>query len=132
MEIAFREAKKVVITLLIIDVLCIVISLITKTFNLTVIGGIILGFVFTMLNFFLLGTIVEKAIFKSPRAAKRYMQLNYFTRYILTGTIMAIGFISPYINPWCVVISIFAPKLTYFSIGFYQLIFKKGGEKLGR
>lgn len=132
MGVALGEAKKVIITLLVLDVLCVIVSIFTKTFNYTIFGGIILGFVFTMLNFFLLGTLVEKAVFMSQRAAKRYMQINYLIRYILTGIIFVIGFTSPYINGWCVVISVFAPKLTYFTIGFYQLIFKKGGKKLER
>lgn len=125
MNIILGEAKKVCITLATIDLIFILIALLTKTFDYTVATGLALGNVYTLLNFILLGTIVEKAVTKTKYAAKRYMQINYLIRLILTGIFIYIGFMSPYLNPWGVVISLFAPKLTYYTIGIYSTLVKK-------
>ncbi|MFZ2539636.1 MAG: ATP synthase subunit I [Oscillospiraceae bacterium] len=128
MDIILTEAKKVAITLLIIDIGIVIFTLATKMFNASVVIGIIYGFIFAELNFILLGTVVEKALSMDVKHAKRHMKVNYIMRFALLAVILAIPFISTKINGWCVVLAMLSPKFTYFAIGFIGLIPKKGGR----
>lgn len=123
-----EEGKKVSVTLLILDVLMVVVSLIFKVFDSSIILGIVYGFIFCLLNFALLGKAVERAVEMAEPAAKKHMQINYAIRFMLLGVIMAIPFLLENVNPWCAIVSMLAPKLTYTAIGFYGLISKKKGE----
>lgn len=129
-ELFLNEAKKIFITLLILDVVMIIASFPLNGFNLTLFLGILLGNIYTILNFALLATIVKNAVERNVKAAKRYMRTHYFIRYMIMGIIFALAFISPMINGWCVVLSVLAPKITYTSIGIYKSIFNKGGGKI--
>lgn len=130
-ELFLNEAKKICITLLILDGIMIISSIPLKAFNYTLFTGILLGNVYTILNFALLGTIVKNALERTAVSAKRYMKTHYLIRFLIMGSIFSVGFISPYVNGWCVVVSCLAPKLTYTSIGIYQSIFSKEEKKLG-
>lgn len=122
MNFIIKEAKKVGICLFIVDIIIIGITALAKILDISVVFGIIYGFVFTMLHFILLGTIVEKALSMDARRAKRHMQLNYIARMVLLGVILAIPFTIDSINGWCVIISILTPRITYWVIGIYSLI----------
>lgn len=128
MDIILTEAKKIAITLLVIDVGIVVVTLLANIFDGSIIVGIIYGFIFAELNFILLGTVVEKALTMDEKHAKRHMKINYMLRFVLLAVILAIPFISTKINEWCVVLALLSPKLTYFTIGFVGLIPKKGGR----
>lgn len=125
MDIILKEAKKIAISLIVIDIIIVIVTLLTNLFTSSVVFGIIYGFVFAELTFILLGTIVDKALGMDARRAKRYMRINYAIRFVLMAIILIIPFTSTTINGWCVAISMLAPKLTYFSIGFYSLIPKR-------
>lgn len=126
MDIILKEAKKVAITILVIDILIVLFTLAAKMFNATVIYGMLYGFIFTELNFILLGTVVDKALTMDKKSAKRHMQINYFIRFAFLAVILAIPILSAKINEWCVLASMFAPKFTYYLIGLEWLIPKKG------
>lgn len=126
-----KEAKKIGITLLILDILMIMTAVFMSAVDSSLFIGILLGNVYCILNFALLGTIVENAVSRSPEKAKRYFRTHYILRYLLMGAVFAVSFLSPLTNGWCVVVSAIAPKLTYTCIGFYQAIFHKGGNKFG-
>ncbi len=128
MDIILTEAKKVAITLLLIDIGIVVFTLAAKMFDSSIIYGMIYGFIFAELNFILLGTVVEKALSMDAKNAKKHMKINYIMRFALLFIILAIPFISTKINGWCVVLAMLSPKFTYFTIGFAGLIPKKGGR----
>lgn len=119
------------ITLLLLDVCCVIGSIALEHFNITLLWGILLGNIYTLLNFALLGTLVQNAVMREPHSAKRYMRTHYFIRWLLMGVVLSVAFMSPVVNGWCVVVSLFAPKITYTAIGFYQWIFNKRGNNIG-
>lgn len=130
-ELFLNEAKKICITLLLLDIIIIIVSVIFNFIDYTLFTGILLGNIYTLLNFALLGTIVKNAVNRNAASAKRYMQTHYFVRFLLMAAIFSVGFLSPNVNGWCVVISTLAPKLTYTAIGIYRTIFSKEDKKLG-
>ncbi|MEG0692109.1 MAG: ATP synthase subunit I [Oscillospiraceae bacterium] len=128
MDIILTEAKKVAITLLVIDIGIVIFTLAANMFDSGIVIGMVYGFIFAQLNFILLGTVVQKALSMDEKHAKRHMKLNYMMRFALLGVILVIPFISTKINEWCVVLAMLSPKFTYFAIGFMGLIPKKGGR----
>ncbi|MEG0571323.1 MAG: ATP synthase subunit I [Oscillospiraceae bacterium] len=132
MKIIFDELKKIIICLAVLCSLCIVVAAAMNKLDYTCFLGLLLGSVFMVLNFALLGTTIEKAIIKTPKSAKRFMILHYSLRFILTGIIIFIGFKADYLNGICVCVPLFAPKLTYFAIGFFDffnILFRKKVDK---
>lgn len=130
MGIILSEAKKIAITLAVMDVLIVVVALLSKKLDASVIIGIIYGFIFALLNFILLGTVVSKALTMDEKHAKHHMRVNYAIRFVLLAIILAIPFISGKINGWVVAISMLSPKITYFTIGYVGLLpFKKKNKE---
>lgn len=131
MDFIFTEVKKLTVTLLVINCIIIAICLLGGFLDFAVWMGMLYGFVFAELMFILLGMLVSRACLMAQKQAKRYMQINYAVRFLLTGIILLIPFLSPKINGWCVVVAMLSPKFTYFSIGFFQtaksMILKKKG-----
>lgn len=122
MDFIFKEVTKLAVALICIDAAITTVSLVGGFFDLAVLFGMIYGFVFTELMFILLGTIVERALSMDERRAKKYMRTNYAIRFALTAVILSIPFFFDSINEWCVVLSMLAPKATYFTIGIYDNI----------
>lgn len=130
MSFVWPELKRLFTTLAVLFLLITIITLVAGWFNLSIVIGMVYGLIFTTLWFVLLATIVERAcimgVVAGQKPAKRFMAINYAARYLLVGVIIVIPFLSPdKVNPYCVVISMLAPKLTYFAIGFYDT-FKNG------
>lgn len=115
----------------ILDIVMIAAAVCLKEVNTPLFIGILLGNIYALLNFALLGTIVRNAVERNPISAKRYMRTHYFIRWLLMGAVFAAAFAAPFVNGWCVVISAFAPKLTYTALGIYQSLFNKEGENIG-
>ena len=128
MDIIFTEAKKVALTLLILDIGVVAFTLVAGMFDSTIVVGIFYGFLIAEINFILLGTVVQKALSMDEKRAKRHMQLNYAARFTLLGVALAIPFMSTTINGWCVLLAMLAPKITYTTIGIMGFIPKKGGK----
>lgn len=134
MSFVWPELKRLFITMSVLFSLISAVTLLGGWFDAAVAVGMVYGLVFTTLWFVLLATIVERAchmgLAAGEKAARRFMGINYAARYILAGVILVIPFLSPdKVNPWCVVISMLAPKLTYFAMGFFKT-FKEGALPL--
>lgn len=121
MNIILPELKKVCITILVLNAGFLGIAIPLSYFDYTILVGLVYGDLYTMFNFVLLGTVVEKAITKSPGKAKSYIHLHYAIRFAITGFIVAVAMLSPHINPWIVCLTLFAPKLTYYAISYYEV-----------
>lgn len=124
MEIILKELKKVAVTTGIIAVLTLAVGLLCGANPLSLLISLLFGCMFTLANFYLLGTLCRKACTKTPEHAKRYMQLNYAVRLLLVAIVIAAAFKLSYLNPAGVILPLFAPKLTYFSTAIYQTLHK--------
>lgn len=122
LSIILSEVKKVFITVCVLGVAIVGGTVAFSMFDSSIIYGYLFGAFYTLANFLLLGTISAKAVMMPPHKAKQYMMTHYFIRYILTGSILFIGFKTPYMNGWVVVILLLSPKITYYIIGFAQVI----------
>lgn len=135
MDLIFYEIKRISVTLGILSLCCIGISLMAGAFDYTIIFGVLFGVIMTLLLLFLLGFIVKNTVERGQKGAIRYIRVNYVLRYAIMFATLAIAWVVPYINFYCVLPMLFAPKLTYTVIGFGGVIkdmFIHKEEKNGR
>lgn len=125
MEVILKELKKIAVTVGAIDVLTLTVGLLCGAGFFSMLISLLFGSLFTLANFYLLGTLCQKACTKTPESAKRYMQLNYAVRFFLTAVVIFAAFKLTYLNPAGVVLPLFAPKLTYFAVAIYETLHKE-------
>ena len=116
-----KETKHIAVGVLIADaLLCIVFAVIRK-FNYTVALGALLGSVFAVGNFFLLGLALQKALELGEGAAK-YMHASYTRRMLLFVVCIAVGVLVPCFHPVAVILPLFFPRLVILvmqALGMY-------------
>lgn len=101
-----------------------------KRFDYTVVLGALLGSVFSILNFLLMGLTVQKAM-DDPERAKLLVQRSYSRRLLMMAVVMIVGFAAPCFHVVAVVIPFLLPRVTIFvmqMLGLYKPQ-KEGGEK---
>ena len=95
----------------------------------TVVLGALLGSVFSILNFLLMGLAVQRAM-DHPDRAELMVKQSYSRRMLLMAIVMIVGFAAPCFHVVAVVIPFLLPRLTILVMqltGMYQPQ-KKGGE----
>ncbi len=98
------------------------IFLIIGAWNNTVLLGNLWGASVMLLNFFLLGLTVQKAVVKSEEDAKKLMKLSHSLRNLLSFVLVVVGVVLPCFSTLAVVISLFFPRVAMAVRGF-----QKGG-----
>lgn len=92
----------------------------------TVLLGNLLGGSIAVLNFFLLGLTLQKAIiYEDSKNAKNFMKLSQSLRFILLIITAVLGAIVPCFNVWTTLIPLLFPRI---SLIFRPFIKKKGGN----
>jgi hypothetical protein len=74
--------------------------------------GVLLGGVFSILNFRLMQLNFEKAMKMPPARAQKYVQTRYFLRYLLTGVVIYTAIINPWVNIIGVLLGLVAVKIS--------------------
>lgn len=123
-----REYKQVAAGTGVIGLLATLIALPLGAFTREWVLGLILGTVYTLLNFRMLAIAVVKAVYRPPHKAKTYMKVQYLIRYTLTGIVLTLGFAAPYLNPIAVAAPMLAPRFSLMACG----IFGKEGRNCER
>lgn len=85
----------------------------------TVLFGNLLSGICAVLNFFLMGLTVQKAITKEEKDAKNTMRLSQSLRTLFLFAIMAVGVSLPYFNMWSVLIPLIFPRIAIAFRGFF-------------
>ena len=123
-----REMKQVAAGTGVIDLLATLIALPLGAFTYEWVLGLILGTVYTLLNFRMLSIAVVKAVYRPPNKASSYMRVQYLIRYALTALVLTLGFAAPYLHPLAVAAPMLAPRLSLMACG----IFGKEGKSYER
>ena len=79
--------------------------------------GVSLGSVVSIVKVFLLDNTVNKAL-SMDKPSGKYVSLQYFIRFFLTGVILYIGAVVPDINLWGVAAGVIAFQLATYGIKF--------------
>ena len=117
-----KETKHIAVGVFLADVLMCIVFAVLKKFSSAVIFGALLGSVFAVGNFFLLGLALQKAL-ELGEGASRYMHASYTRRMLLFVVCIAIGVLVPCFHPVAVILPLFFPRLVIFAmqlLGMYK------------
>ena len=95
--------------------------LVIGKWDISVLLGNLLGGLLAVLNFFLLGLTVQKAVKKEEKQAKNIMSISQTLRSVMQFSVAAVGVLLPIFNTWAVLIPLFFPRI---AIMLRPLIFK--------
>ena len=93
--------------------------LIIGKWHIFVVFGNLLGAFTAVLNFFLMGLSVQKAITKEPDDAKKLIKLSHSLRNLFVIVMAVIGLTLPCFNSWAVIIPLFFPRVSILIRGFF-------------
>ena len=86
--------------------------LIIGQWHYSVILGNLWGYAAAVLNFFLLGLTVQKAVTKEPEEAKKLIKLSHTLRNMLILIVAVIGIVVPFFNTWASIIPLLVPRIS--------------------
>lgn len=123
-------AKKIVSTILIIAMACVLLSIIyyrsLKFFPFAL--GVFLGSAVSITKVLLLERAVDKAITMDQVKAGIYVSMQHVLRLLLSGIALLLGAVVEQISLWGVVAGILAFQLAVYYVNFHKEV-KPGGEK---
>lgn len=113
-------AKRMIVTILIIGMVCILGSIVyyRSLEFLPFFFGTILGSAVSIAKVFLLERTVDKALAIDPKKAGNHVSIHHLLRLLLSGVVLALGAIVPQISLWGVVAGILAFQLAVFNVKF--------------
>lgn len=117
-----QETLHIAAGVMIADVIMCVIFALCGRFDYTVILGALLGTVFAVGNFFLLGLTVQKAVEKGENV-KRFMHSSYAGRMLLYVACIVMGVLIPCFHSLAAIIPLFMPQVVIFAmrlLGIYK------------
>ncbi len=115
-----KETKYITVFVIILSLIMQSVFLILKKWDYTVLLGNVFMSSFTVLNFFLMGLSVSKAVVKEEKEAKSIMKLSQTYRMLLMALVLIIGLTMPVFNKLVIIIAVFFPRIAVFFRGFLK------------
>ena len=106
-----NETKYIAAITAILTVLMQAVFLVLKVWDWTVLVGGIFGAFFAVLNFFLLGLTVQKAVKKSEDDARKTMKASQMYRNLMILVVALLGIYLPCFNMWSVIVPLLFPRI---------------------
>lgn len=106
-----KETLYISAWVLILSIITQAVFLIIQRWDYTVLLGNLLSGTASVLNFFLMGLTVQKAVTKEEKEAKTALKFSQLYRFLLLIIIVIIGIVAPCFNNWTVIIPIFFPRI---------------------
>lgn len=110
-KIVLRETRYIALWTVIFSVIMQAVFLIIGKWDVTVILGNILGDVAVVLNFFLMGLTVQKAVEKEEKEAKSLIRTSQTARLFMMFLFVVIGVTAPIFNTWSSIIPLIFPRI---------------------
>ena len=110
-KIVLRETKYIALWTVIFSVIMQAVFLIIGKWDVTVLLGNLLGGVAVILNFFLMGITVQKAVSKEEKEAKSLMRTSQTARLFMMFLFVVIGVTAPIFNTWSSIIPLVFPRI---------------------
>ena len=124
-DAVLKETKYIALWTLIFSVLMQAVFLIIGKWDYTVLLGNLLSAVTCILNFFLMGLSIQKALTMDEKDAKNHMKTSSTVRRLGVVVITVIGVVLPVCNIWAVIIPLIFPSIAIRT----RLIWDKIGAK---
>ena len=106
-----RESLYIASAVVILSMLMEAVFLVTGYWDLTVLWGNLLGGGVAVLNFFLMGLTVQKALNKDEKEAAAMMKFSQTYRLLLIAAAAGAGALVPVFNVFAVIIPLFFPRI---------------------
>ena len=122
MKAVREQTRNIAIGVLIGDALMFLVFFLLKKLDWTVFTGATLGSVAAVLNFYIMGKTVHKAL-KDAETAQLKVRRSYSIRTFTLVGVLAVGMIVDWFNPFAVAIPLLFPGLTIHAmrlLGFYK------------
>lgn len=109
--------KRVVKCVLVLDLIIIGILFATSTYSKAMLLGLLLGSVFSVINFRLLAITIEKAVEMNPGRAQIYAGSRYTIRLVITAAVLILALKAPYIDFIGAITGLFLSKIASLYVG---------------
>lgn len=106
-----RESLYIASAVVILSMLMEAVFLVTGYWDLTVLWGNLLGGGVAVLNFFLMGLTVQKALNKDEKEAAAMMKFSQTYRLLLIAAAAGVGALVPVFNVIAVIVPLFFPRI---------------------
>ena len=123
----WRETLYIAAGVVILSALMESVFLIIGKWDITVLFGNLLGGFCAVLNFFLMGLTVQKALTKEEKEARDVIKLSHTLRMLMQLAFAAIGFLIPIFSEIAMLLPLLFPRI---AIIFRPLLDKKRGNEL--
>lgn len=110
----------------ILTVLMHAVFLIARHWDLTVLWGSLLGASVAVLNFYLRGLTIQKAVKKEEKEARDTIRLSYSLRTVMLVLTGVAGAVVPFFNIYATLIPLLFPRVAVF---FFPMTQKKEGDQ---
>ncbi|MGN0766070.1 MAG: hypothetical protein ACI4MO_06315 [Christensenellales bacterium] len=127
----YKETAYIAIWTLIFSALMNAVFLVIKKWDLTVLWGNLLSFAGGVLNFFLLGVTVQKALNFEEKKAKNAMKLSQSLRLLMTFVIAVVGVVLKCFNTVAVLVPLIFPRIAIAMRPLFDKKLRQGGEVSG-
>ncbi|MGV8906647.1 MAG: ATP synthase subunit I [Acetobacterium sp.] len=84
--------------------------------------GVLFGGIYSILNFRLMQLTFDKAMKMPSAKAQKYVQTRYYLRFLVTGVVIYVAIVNPWLNIIGVILGLVAVKLSVLMI---TVLFKK-------
>lgn len=113
-ETVKRETLYIAVWVLLLSAVMEGVFIIIGRMSVNVILGNLLSGGVSILNFFLMGLTVQKAVEKEEKAARNLMKLSQSLRTVMLFAAAAIGVLAPCFDTWSSIIPLFFPRISIF------------------
>ena len=110
-KVVIKETKYIALWVVIFSLVMEAVFLIINKWDYTVLLGNLLSGTVGVLNFFLMGIGVQKAIMQEEKEAKQTMKVSNLMRMFLIFVTVVVGVTVSVFNNWAVIIPIFFPRI---------------------
>ena len=110
-ETVKKETIYIAVWVVLLSVLMQAVFLVTKNWDFTVLFGNILSGGVSVLNFFLMGLTVQKAVEKDEKQARTTIRNSQSLRMLMIFVFAAIGAAVPCFNTWAALIPFLFPRI---------------------
>ena len=110
-ETVRRETRYIAIWVAVISVLMEAVFLLLRRWNLTVLWGNLLGGFIAVLNFFLMGLGVQKAVDQEEKDAKTTMRVSQTGRTMMLFVAAGLGILLDAFHPVAVILPLLFPRI---------------------
>lgn len=127
MDNIYKEVKNIALPIYVMGFIFYLATLTFSNYKIINIGVIIVSCTYSILCFFMVGASIVVAIEKTKNKAQIYVTLQYFVRYLITGSLIYYTFKINVFNTFIFVVPLFFPKVYLLIKGLYD--YKKSYKK---